>query len=283
MIMSFNPKVKEALEKIEEGVTALLNSERWKAHLKFQATFHSYSFGNCILIMAQRPDATYVAGIKKWNKLGRYVKKGEKGIYILAPCFTKIKRKTEDGEEKEIKKLSGFRGVYVFDISQTEGEPLPDAEIVKIIQGETHLYSLLKEICPFRIEEKEYLYGANGTFSGGTIEILKDLPTAQKTKTLIHEWAHGILHGDFAAKYNKRQVELEAESVAFAVSHTLGLDTSDYTFGYLAGWGGKDAVKIFKQSAERIQKATHQIISDIKTATRQKNAEKDLKMEQKVV
>lgn len=278
-----NPKIKEALKKIEKGVTSLLNSERWIEHLKFQAMFHDYSFGNCILIMAQRPDATYVAGIKTWNKLGRYVKKGEKGIFILAPCFKKVKIKTEDGEEEEITKLSGFRGVYVFDINQTVGKPLPEAKIAKIIEGETELYSQLKRICPFKVEEHSYLRGANGTFSGGIISILESLPTAQKAKTLIHEWAHGLMHGDFSAKYDKQQVELEAESVAFCVCHVLGLDTSEYTFGYLAGWGGNDTVKMLKPSAERIQKATHQILSDIETATQQKNAQKNLKLQQKVV
>lgn len=257
-----NSKVKDALHKIEEGVTALLNSERWIEHLKFQARFHNYSWGNCILIRAQFPEATYVAGIKTWNELGRYVKKGERGIAILAPCFRKKKIETEDGEE-EIKVLSGFRIVHVFDISQTEGKPLPQVEIAKILQGETELYSLLKQICPFRVEEKDSLNGANGRFVGGVVQILTSLPTAQKTKTLIHEWAHGILHGDFAAKFERRQIELEAESVAFSVCHVLGLDTSEYTFGYLASWGGKDAVKLLRESADRIQKATHEILSAI--------------------
>ncbi len=268
--MYHNPKVKDALQKIEEGVSGLLNSERWMEYLKFQAKFHRYSWANCIFIRAQFPEATYVAGIKTWNELGRYVKKGEKGIAILAPCFRKKEIETEEGEKEEIKVLSGFRIVHVFDISQTEGKPLPQAEIAKIIQGETHLYSLLKQICPFRVEEKENLWGANGRFAGGVVQILASLPTAQKTKTLIHEWAHGILHGDFAAKFEREQMELEAESVAFSVCHVLGLDTSEYTFGYLAEWAGEDAIKILKQSADRIQKATHQILSDVEAATKQK-------------
>nr|PZN06526.1 MAG: hypothetical protein DIU64_13805 [Caldicoprobacter oshimai] len=90
----------------------------------------------------------------------------------------------------------------------------------------------------------------------------------QKSKTLIHEWAHGILHGDFVAKFDRRQIELEAESVAFSVCHVLGLDTSEYTFGYLASWGGEDAVKLLKESADRIQKATHEILSAIEAANR---------------
>jgi hypothetical protein len=268
--MFFNQKVREALQKIEEGVTELLNSEKWRKYLEFQANFHQYSWGNCILILLQFPKATCVAGIKTWNKLGRYVKKGEKGIAIVAPCYKKEKVKTEEGEEKEVMVLTGFRTVYVFDISQTEGKPLPDVKLARIIQGETHLYLLLKQVCPFRVEEKEDL-GVNGCFSRGMIKIRKDLPTAQKTKTLIHEWAHGIMHGDFVARFERQQIELEAESVAFSVCHVLGLDTSEYTFGYLAGWGGEDAVKLLKESADRIQKATHQILSVIE-ATNQSSA-----------
>jgi len=268
--MFYSQKAREALDKIEKGVEALLNSDRWIEHLKFQAKFHGYSWGNCFLIRAQYPGATYVAGIKAWNRMGRHVKKGERGIAILAPCFKKEKVETEDGEVEEVKRLSGFRVAYVFDIKQTEGKPLPEAEVVEIVQGETELYTQLKKICPFRIEEHDNLRGANGCFSGGIIKILKSLPTAQKTKTLVHEWAHGLMHGDFAAKYDRRQIELEAESVAFSVCHVLGLDTSEYTFGYLAEWAGEDAIKILKQSADRIQKATHQILSDVEAATKQK-------------
>lgn len=267
--MYHNPKVKDALQKIEEGVSGLLNSERWMEYLKFQAKFHRYSWANCILIRAQFPEATYVAGIKTWNELGRYVKKGEKGIAILAPCFRKKEIETEEGEKEEIKVLSGFRIVHVFDISQTEGKPLPQVEIAKILQGETELYSLLKQICPFKVEEKDSLNGANGRFVGGVVQILTSLPTVQKTKTLIHEWAHGILHGDLTAKFERRQIELEAESVAFSVCHVLGLDTSEYSFGYLAGWGGENAVKMLKESADRIQKATHEILSAIETANQE--------------
>lgn len=145
------------------------------------------------------------------------------------------------------------------------------------------MYSQLKRICPFKVEEHNYLRGANGTFGGDIIRILESLPIAQKAKTLIHEWAHGLMHGDFAAKYDKQQMELEAESLAFSVCHVLGLDASEYTFGYLAGWGDKDAIKMLKQLAVRIQKATHQILSNIETAIQQKNAKKDLKFQQKVV
>ena len=120
--MFYSQKAREALDKIEKGVEALLNSDRWIEHLKFQAKFHGYSWGNCFLIRAQYPGATYVAGIKAWNRMGRHVKKGERGIAILAPCFKKEKVETEDGEVEEVKRLSGFRVAYVFDIKQTEGE-----------------------------------------------------------------------------------------------------------------------------------------------------------------
>ena len=146
--MFYSQKAREALDKIEKGVEALLNSDRWIEHLKFQAKFHGYSWGNCFLIRAQYPGATYVAGIKAWNRMGRHVKKGERGIAILAPCFKKEKVETEDGEVEEVKRLSGFRVAYVFDIKQTEGKPLPEAEVVEIVQGETELYTQLKKYAP---------------------------------------------------------------------------------------------------------------------------------------
>ncbi|MFD1676087.1 ArdC-like ssDNA-binding domain-containing protein [Alicyclobacillus fodiniaquatilis] len=285
-------KNQEALEKLEAGILSLMDSQTWKNYLRFQSKFHSYSFTNSLLIWFQKPGATYVAGFNKWKELGRHIKKGEKGIQIFAPLFRKQRTSTDDAElsldgeptetnnsKPAVKMLSGFRIVYVFDVSQTEGEPfeVPNLE-VNILHGDCEWYEQLRSVCPFPVTEVsvEVLGGANGDFNRSTnaIRVLESLPELQKAKTLVHEWGHGLLHGKWAELPDIEKCELEAESVAFVVAQSLGFDTSTYTFGYIAGWNGEDAVERLRKSAIRIQNAADQILSALensKPSTEQEN------------
>lgn len=266
-----NEKVKEALERLEEGLGALLDTEEWKRYLAFQGQFHSYSFHNTLLIFLQKPDATMVAGFHRWKAMGRFVRKGERGISILAPMFH---TKPEDEVLSELvlhktkgetgrKTLFGFRPVYVFDVEQTDGEPIPNVDTPVIMYGHTGWYESLRETCPFPIcEVPDGEDGVLGSFRHRTqsIEIVETLPEAQKTKVLIHEWAHGILHG-LSDRPERETRELEAESTAFVVASALGFDTADYSFGYIAGWRGEEAVKTLKACGTRIQKAADTILT----------------------
>jgi antirestriction protein ArdC len=270
--------VKAELELIEQGIEELIKSGKWADFLKFQSAFHNYSFGNTMLIMMQNPTASRVAGYSTWKKLNRQVMKGEKGIKILAPMMFKGEKEEEnDKGEKETKEFNymRFRTVSVFDIAQTDGEELPT--ILEQLEGETELYEKVKALVPIKVEEEEITNGANGYYHliEKRIAIKKDNSEMQKLKTVIHEWGHHILH----AKDLKEQVandirELEAESVAFVICHRLGIDTSDYSFGYLAGWGnGEEANAKIKASGERIQKASNEILDAIESLVKEEKKE----------
>ncbi len=266
-----NEKVKEALERLEEGLVALLDTEQWKRYLRFQSQFHNYSFHNTLLIFMQKPDATMVAGFQRWKEMGRFVRKGERGITILAPMFH---TEPEDEALSDIalqqvqdetgrKKLFGFRPVHVFDAQQTDGEPIPTVDGPEMMEGHTGWYESLWTACPFPIcEVPAGEDGALGSFSHRTrsIEIVETLPEAQKSKVLIHEWAHGLLHS-LTDRPERETRELEAESTAFVVASALGFDTADYSFGYIAGWRGEEAVKTLKACGTRIQKAADTILA----------------------
>jgi antirestriction protein ArdC len=260
--------VKAELELIEKGIEELLKSGKWAEYLKFQSAFHNYSFGNTMLIMVQCPTATRVAGYNTWKKLGRQVLKGQKAIKILAPMIFKgEKEETKDNGDKETKEFSymKFKGVSVFDVSQTDGEELPT--IVQKLEGETEVYKKMMGIVPIPVEEEEITDGSNGYYHliEKRIAIKKDNSEMQKLKTLIHEWGHHILHNKEAKeKVTGDIMELEAESVAFIVCHKLGIDTSNYSFGYLTGWGNGESTNAkIKASGERIQKASNEILEMI--------------------
>lgn len=253
-------------EKLEQGMKDLLNSENWKAYLKTMSRFHKYSFGNCILITMQFPEASRVAGYKTWQSLGRQVRKGEKAISILAPC--PHKRKTEvtrpDGtvEEKEVV-FTTYRAVPVFDISQTDGEDLPQVcnTLTGDVEGFAKLREVLAGVAPVPVEDEEIKGGANGYYSfvENRIAIRRGMSEAQTIKTTIHEIAHSLMHGKDS---DRVEAEVEAESVAFTVCEYLGIDAGDYSFGYVAGWsdGNMDALK---KSLTAIQKTAHTIIEGI--------------------
>ena len=275
--MGGSDKIKAALKRIEEGLDAINTNEDWLKYLVFQSRFYQYSLGNTILIYMQNPEATYVMGYKAWNKLGRYVKKGSKGLAILAPRIKKIEVFKEPQDimeyhdkegEKEIRKvLSGFRVTYLYDISQTEGS---DEFVPVLVKGLTDNTETEKEIYEKLLEavSKEFVVNeVTGTASKGSynietnvISIRSDMGYLQRIKTLLHELAHAyhfVIEPDNDMPRNKR--ELIAESTAFIVSEWIGLDVSSYSFSYIQSWL-KDK-KELKQIADTVQKIAHKIIN----------------------
>ena len=275
--MSNADKIKAALDRIEEGLEAINTDEDWLKFLRFQSLFYQYSFGNTMMIFLQNPEATYVMGYKAWNKLGRYVRKGSKGLAILAPCIKKVEvfkepeNKSEyhdqEGEKETKKVLSGFRIAYVYDIADTDGSDEMLPVLVKGLSGNSdtekeiydHLYSVLSK--EFTIQE------VSGTVSKGSynleskiISIRSDLEYLQRIKTLLHETAHAYdfkMNPEEDIPRNRR--ELIAESVAMVVSMRLGLDTSSYSLSYIQSWlKNKEELKTI---ADTVQKVSYKIIN----------------------
>lgn len=262
--------IKDITKKLETGVQELIESDRYTEFLNTCAKFHRYSATNCLLIAFQMPEATRVAGYKAWQtKFKRQVRKGEKGITILAPCPHKKVVEDEDGNEKEIR-WTTFRAVKVFDISQTDGEPLPD--ICNDLTGEvdTGLIAKLEAVSPVPVGYEKIGGGRHGYFHNADkrIAIAEGLSSMQTAKTLIHEIAHAMMHdkeNGTEQEADRMDREVQAESVAYTVCSYLGFDTSEYSFGYIAGWSkGKDAKDICK-SLEVIRKTAAEVISAIES------------------
>lgn len=270
-------KIEEITKKLEEGVKGIYEGDGYKAFLDVMSKFHTYSVNNCILIAMQKPEATQVAGFKSWQKnFKRSVKKGEKAIKILAPIPHKFTKEieNEDGEkvQKEIQYMT-FRAISVFDISQTEGDELPS--ICKMLEGSVEgfqsLINKLESLSPVPVAYEPISGGANGYYSHATNSIVVDagLSEQQTIKTLIHEIAHSILHnkdnGD-EKDADKNTKEVQAESVAYTVCNWLGLDTSEYSFGYVAGWSAGREIKELTASMEVIRKTAGEIIEGLEGA-----------------
>jgi len=269
-------EVQALMDKLHAGVSAISTSEEWAAMLRFASKLHSYSFNNQMLIYLQNPEATAVAGYKAWQKLGRHVKKGEKGLSILAPSVRKyeVERENEEGEvETEERKYMKFRVVKVFDISQTEGPEIPNArDICSMLSGSDDeakvVFDVLKTYAEKTLGYTVTVKSTNSDrlngwcdYSRKEIVVSSEREALQQAKTLAHEIAHAIMHtgeGEFEHVIQDYR-EVEAESVAFCVMGSFGLDTSDYSFGYVAGWSGADPKKV-ETSAKRIQKAVTQIL-----------------------
>jgi hypothetical protein len=227
------------------------HSETLTALLTTMARFHRYSRHNVWLIASQCPTATRVAGFHTWRGLGRFVRKGEKGIAILAPIVT---RKDARGADDDAKSVLGFRAVYVFDLAQTEGEPLPDLAEASGDPGART--STQRGIV---IDPRDYLGGALGTSSGGRIQILQGLPPADEFVVLVHEFAHELLHRGEDRPMSRDTRELEAEAVAFVVGEAIGLRVADAARDYIHLYrGDREALA---NSLERVQRAAAVILA----------------------
>ena len=237
--------------------------------LEVAARFHTYSTNNQLLIYLQCPQATRVCGYRAWQRLGRQVRKGERGIQILAPC-RKVKAVENEGadETERVQVLTGFRVVHVFDISQTDGEELPDVT-PRRLSGDIPkdlLDALEKRIAAegFMLRREAITRSScNGyaDFAAREVVIKEDLFGAQTIKTMIHELAHVLLHQESALSA-RAVAEVEAESVAFVVCRALGLDTSDYSFAYVARWGGGDT-EVIAATAQSVISTAHDILGAI--------------------
>ena len=250
--------IEQLRQALEEG-----HSGRLKEYLAAMARFHRYSWHNIMLIASQKPDATHVAGFHAWHKLGRFVKKGEKGILILAPIIRKQAENNRETEPDESSTAVGFRAAYVFDISQTDGQPLPE---IGSVNGEPREYRerLSKFVADQRIalEYSEDIAPARGTSSGGKITLLPGQSPAEEFATLVHEVAHEMMHRDERrSSTSKCMRETEAEAVAFVVCSAIGLETGSAAQDYIGLYGG-DA-KLLGESLEYVQRTATQILNAI--------------------
>lgn len=272
-------KIQAALDRIDHAVENINTDADWLDFLSFSSKFHNYSARNILLIYAQNPQASYVKGYKAWNQLGRYVKKGAKGLAILAPCVKKVEEFKEpddkseyqdnEGEKVTRKVLTGFKVTYVFDISDTDGSDEQLPVLVKGLSGDTEQERQLYENLKTYISRYHPVQEVVGTSSKGSynldtsvISVRDDLDSAQKVKTILHEYAHSI---DFARdpdeSISRNRRELVAESVAYVVSLHLGLDTSRYSTGYIKSWLTDKAE--LKVVADTVQKVASAILSNL--------------------
>jgi len=229
--------------------------------LKAMGRFHNYSLGNAILIGFQKPDATHVAGFRTWQKLGRYVKRNEKGIAIMAPIVYRRKARPDDGDkDTDDETISTFKTAYVFDISQTDGKPLPEFARVN---GDPGIYiEKLREYITSRgilLEYSDAIGSAEGISAGGLIRLKKGLTAAEELSVLAHEAAHERLHRDKETTPKDKKVrETEAEAVAFVVCHGIGLDTGSACSDYIQLYNGDKETLL--ESLERIQRTAAEIL-----------------------
>lgn len=262
------------LDRLTEGITQLTSSERWQDWLNMQSKFHQYSFNNTLLILTQRPDATRVAGYNAWRKLDRFVRKGEKGIWILAPMVYKTDSDGEASDDSAQRVIRGFKAVPVFDLSQTDGQELP--EICNRLDGDDvgNVFAPLRSVAlgiGFSVEDTDELpEGVNGDCDHDLhrIRVRTSNSPLQRVKTLAHELGHALLHTPGEGRPDRPVRELEAESVAFIVCANHGIESDDYSFGYVTSWvgGGDEARDAIKASGSRIQRAADQILTALSGA-----------------
>lgn len=291
--MSQSQQIKEITDKLQKGIEDLFESDNYKNYLKCMSRFNNYSLNNTILIFKQFPTAKLVASYGTWKHFNRQVLKGSKAIKIISPCPYKKKIETEitdangksilgkDGkpltQESEEKVLMGFKIANVFDISSTDGEELP--EIAHKLEGTVDNYDdffeAIKQFSPVPIEFKKIESSANGYYHlvDKNIVIDSDMSQMMNCKTAIHERAHALLHDrdnglEKDSHLDKNSKEVQAESIAYSVcqyynSSGIGIDTSDYSFGYIAGWSSGKDLKELKASLETIRQTTQVIINGI--------------------
>ena len=302
-------KVKEITDKLEEGLKELFESEKYKNYLSTMSKFHNYSFNNTLLIAMQKPEATLVAGYQAWQKnFNRHVNKGEKGIRILAPAPYKIKEERDkldpvtgeivldkDGmpqtEEVEVK-IPAFRAVSVFDISQTDGEPIPELEakeLLSTVEGYEDFIKAITYVAPVPIGFEDIPGDSKGYFNTveNRIAVQEGMSESQTLKTMVHETAHSMLHNkevnkeDILAPAKDRNTkEVEAESIAYTVCQHFGIDTSEYSFGYIAGWSSGKDMKELKSSLDTIRRTASELITGIEEQLKELQRDREMMQEQ---
>lgn len=246
-------------------------SDTLTRYLEVMSRFHAYSWGNVLLIMVQRPDATRVAGFQTWKSLGRFVKKGEKGIVIIAPMRIRPKAESEptggdepgDSEASKRASILRFRAVHVFDLLQTDGEPLPEAARVAGDPGAaTNRLCMLIESRGIELVYGDVLRGADGVSMGGKIAVRPGMPTAETFSVLVHELAHEMLHrGGDRTSISRTVKETEAEAVAFVVCRAVGLKTGSAASDYIHMYDGDKAT--LAKSLDRVQRCAAEIIEAV--------------------
>ena len=300
-------RVQELTDKLEQGLQDLFNSDSYCNYLSTMSKFHNYSFNNTLLIAMQKPDATLVAGYKAWQKnFERHVNKGEKAIRILAPAPYKIKEERDkidpvtqellldkDGnpqkEEVEIT-IPAFRAVSVFDLSQTDGKPIPELaskELLSDVEGYQDLIRAVEAISPVPIELEEIAGDSKGYYDreAKRIAVQENMSESQTLKTMIHEVAHSKLHSkeveqDEQMRKDRNTKEVEAESVAYTVCQHFGVDTSDYSFGYIAGWSSGRDTKELRSSMDTIRRTASELITGIEEQLQELQRDREVSQEQ---
>ena len=300
-------RVQELTDKLEQGLQDLFNSDSYRNYLSTMSKFHNYSFNNTLLIAMQKPDATLVAGYKAWQKnFERHVNKGEKAIRILAPAPYKIKEKRDkidpvtqellldkDGnpqkEEVEIT-IPAFRAVSVFDVAQTDGKPIPELaakELLSDVEGYQDMIRAVEAISPVPIELEEIAGDSKGYYDreAKRIAVQENMSEGQTLKTMIHEVAHSKLHSkeveqDEQMKKDRNTKEVEAESIAYTVCQHFGVDTSDYSFGYIAGWSSGRDTKELRASIDTIRRTASELITGIEEQLQELQRNREVSQEQ---
>lgn len=279
----------EIMEKLQQGIQEMFQSDRYKEYLHFVSSLPQYSFNNSVLIASQRPDATLISGYKAWTKYGRHVKRGEKGIKIIAPMPKKTENLVEkkdpvtgktllDANGKPVMEnvvIPQYRVVTVFDVSQTEGKELPTLD-VQTLKGSVprfeDLMVAIRRICPVPISIEKMEMEANGYYHHleKRIVVKDGMSEAQTMKTALHETAHALLHDrDLLKQQNitktSNEREVEAESVAYMVCDHFGLDTSSYTFGYVTSWMSSQSMEELRSSVDLIKNTASRMIQGMET------------------
>ena len=300
-------RVQELTDKLEQGLQDLFNSDSYRNYLSTMSKFHNYSFNNTLLIAMQKPDATLVAGYKAWQKnFERHVNKGEKAIRILAPAPYKIKEERDkidpvtqellldkDGnpqkEEVEIT-IPAFRAVSVFDVGQTDGKPIPELaakELLSDVEGYQDMIRAVEAISPVPIELEEIAGDSKGYYDreAKRIAVQENMSESQTLKTMIHEVVHSKLHSkeveqDEQMKKDRNTKEVEAESIAYTVCQHFGIDTSDYSFGYIAGWSSGRDTKELRSSMDTIRRTASELITGIEEQLQELQRNREVSQEQ---
>lgn len=300
-------RVQELTDKLEQGLQDLFNSDSYRNYLSTMSKFHNYSFNNTLLIAMQKPDATLVAGYKAWQKnFERHVNKGGKAIRILAPAPYKIKEERDkidpvtqellldkDGnpqkEEVEIT-IPAFRAVSVFDVAQTDGKPIPELaakELLSDVEGYQDMIRAVEAISPVPIELEEIAGDSKGYYDreAKRIAVQENMSESQTLKTMIHEVAHSKLHSkeveqDEQMRKDRNTKEVEAESIAYTVCQHFGVDTSDYSFGYIAGWSSGRDTKELRASMDTIRRTASELITGIEEQLQELQRNREVSQEQ---